>query len=650
MPITSLTRARERFLVDRHLDETVRDTISASWRRSIDFNVPTERLALPFVREPNPDSPLIAAAEPVLRQLAEGLTDEPVGVILTSADGVVLDRITANRQLIDTLDRVYLAPGYSYSEEFAGTNGIGTALETRRPTLISGSEHYSECLGRLACAGVPIVHPMSGKVVGALDLTGWIAEGGALLATLARTAGTQIEGRLLAQAGASQTALMNAYMRACRRFPQSGILALGDDLVLMNQRLPRTLDARDQAALLELGHDCRRSPSSTSLVATLPSGRTARLSHVTDEFTDTFDGVALLHVHVVDDHAIVAAEPPAVGLRTPAGTSSSWRRCCDRIAQSVRMGHWVAVSGESGVGRTHALDHAARHHLNATVRVFDPTDLADAAGLEALGAELDEENFAVVLRDIDMLDETRQSAIAELIQGREQDGWLGVTLGAGDHEAPARRLILPFFEHTVAVPPLRHRIEDLQVLVPLLLRQLSRGGSRPCRRRRCAGCRPTAGPAMSNNCGRSCGMWCASNDPASSKSNGSHRNAGRSPDTPSAASRRSNATPSSAVWPRTGATRTPPPPPWASPERRSTGRSASSASTPEPTPGSATGPGAVGCQDRTRRRSCPLRESPSGRRSPVRRGRDAGCLAGFSTVTSGVGGVAAIRGAVGSAS
>ncbi|WP_066911300.1 sigma-54-dependent Fis family transcriptional regulator [Millisia brevis] len=475
MPITSLTRARERFLVDRHLDETVRDTISASWRRSIDFNVPTERLALPFVREPNPDSPLIAAAEPVLRQLAEGLTDEPVGVILTSADGVVLDRITANRQLIATLDRVYLAPGYSYSEEFAGTNGIGTALETRRPTLISGSEHYSECLGRLACAGVPIVHPMSGKVVGALDLTGWIAEGGALLATLARTAGTQIEGRLLAQAGASQTALMNAYMRACRRFPQSGILALGDDLVLMNQRLPRTLDARDQAALLELGHDCRRRPSSTSLVATLPSGRTARLSHVTDEFADTFEGVALLHVHVVD-HTVAAADPPGVGIRTPAGTSSSWRRCCDRIAQSVRMGHWVAVSGESGVGRTHALDHAARHHLNATVRVFDATDLAGAAGLEALAAELDEENFAVVLRDIDMLDETRQSAIAELIQGREQDGWLGVTLGAGDHEAPARRLILPFFEHTVAVPPLRHRIEDLQVLVPLLLRQLGRGG------------------------------------------------------------------------------------------------------------------------------------------------------------------------------
>ena len=36
-------------------------------------------------------------------------------------------------------------------------------------------------------------------------------------------------------------------------------------------------------------------------------------------------------------------------------------------------------------------------------------------------------------------------------------------------------LVLPFFTHTVTVPALRHRIEDLEELVLMLLRELTRG-------------------------------------------------------------------------------------------------------------------------------------------------------------------------------
>jgi len=36
-------------------------------------------------------------------------------------------------------------------------------------------------------------------------------------------------------------------------------------------------------------------------------------------------------------------------------------------------------------------------------------------------------------------------------------------------------LLLPFFTHTVTVPALRHRIEDLEALVPFLLREITRG-------------------------------------------------------------------------------------------------------------------------------------------------------------------------------
>lgn len=170
MTSKDLQKARELFLADNDLDSSVRQPISYSWQRSKSLKVRPDQLDLPFVREPNLDCPLVAAAEPVLRQLADGLVDEPVSVILTSADGVILTRITASRRLDRTLDAVQLIPGYSYSEEFAGTNGIGTTLETRQPTLVtapsitptvSGSSHAPVSRSPIRCPAPSSVHSIS---------------------------------------------------------------------------------------------------------------------------------------------------------------------------------------------------------------------------------------------------------------------------------------------------------------------------------------------------------------------------------------------------------------------------------------------------------------------------------------------------------
>jgi transcriptional regulator of acetoin/glycerol metabolism len=68
-----------------------------------------------------------------------------------------------------------------------------------------------------------------------------------------------------------------------------------------------------------------------------------------------------------------------------------------------------------------------------------------------------------------------QAAIAELCQGREGGGWIGVTTGGAERASPSGASVLTFVAQTVPVPALRHRIEDVHALVPLLLRQLSRG-------------------------------------------------------------------------------------------------------------------------------------------------------------------------------
>jgi transcriptional regulator of acetoin/glycerol metabolism len=472
-------RARERFLSDHDLDQAVRESISVSWRRSRALNVPADRLDLPFVREPDLDSPLVDAADPVLRQLAEGLVDEPISVVLTSADGVVLRRIVSDSGLTRALDGVNLAPGYSYSEEFAGTNGIGTTLETRQPTLVRGAEHYAECLGELACAGVPIIHPVSGVLIGALDLTGWVDDGGPLLATLAKSASDQIEGRLLTRASAKETALLNAYLRACRRSPQSKVLAMGDDVVLMNRRLRWALDVQDQAALLEHAADLgqlRRTGG--HLLAPLPSGQSARISF-TDDFADQQPTpMAVCHVHLLDAQVSHATPARSAVDQLPgiAGNSSSWRRSCSVISRHVGERQWIAVSGEPGSGRYAALKAAAALHIRRPTRVRTPADFQTGAdALEAFAAELDEDGFSIIIRDVDLLDEPVYAAVAELCEGREDRGWIGVTTGGAENDRSASAPVLTFVGQTVPVPALRHRIEDVHDLVPLLLRQLSRG-------------------------------------------------------------------------------------------------------------------------------------------------------------------------------
>ncbi|WP_078113339.1 MULTISPECIES: helix-turn-helix domain-containing protein [Gordonia] len=484
--IAYVARARERFLSDDGVADdrfggTVRDAISTSWRRSRSFKVQADRLELPFVREPNTDSPLMSAARPVLDQLAVDLSAEPVSIILTSPDGVVLSRATGSRELLGQLDAVSLAPGYSYSEEHAGTNGIGTALETRQATLVTGAEHYAGCLAQLSCAGVPIRNPFSGGIVGALDLTGWVEEGGSLLLSLAKSATVQIEQQMLTNASERESRLLAAYLATCRRAPQMMVLALAADVVLMNRRLRQSIDPQDQVSMLEHAVDQTLDNSSTRRVNTLPSGRAVRLAPVV-EFSDTDAGIAVFHVHLMDPGP--APEPrrrPTAAATLPGivGRSSSWRECCHRIAQHVGAGRWIAVSGERGSGRAAVLRAAAGQYRRGTIRVFSAEDFSDADTLDTFTAEIERDDFAIILRDIDEFDDDMLFDVADVLQGREHAGWLGITLSTVDTLPALGATLLPFFSHTVEVPPLRHRIEDLQVLVPAILRQLTRGKELP---------------------------------------------------------------------------------------------------------------------------------------------------------------------------
>ena len=162
-----LAAARDRFLAAEPVDSRfVREPILASWWRSKEWRVAPDHLDLNYLRPPDLESVLPRAAEPVLRHLHEQLQGQPISILLTDAAGLVLFRFTGDRDLERHLDSIMLAPGFSYAEEVVGTNGIGTALEAGGPAHVFGHEHYAENLEGMACAGMPIKDPVSGKTVG----------------------------------------------------------------------------------------------------------------------------------------------------------------------------------------------------------------------------------------------------------------------------------------------------------------------------------------------------------------------------------------------------------------------------------------------------------------------------------------------------
>ncbi|CAN5605146.1 transcriptional regulator MimR [soil metagenome] len=468
-------RAREQFLAAGALSvDAVNPGVLSSWRRSRDLQVHPDRVELPYLREPDTDTPLTHAAAPVLRRIADDLASQAVSVVLTSADGLVLDRIAADSKIERMLDDVHLARGYSYAEQFAGTNGIGTALETGKPAFIQGSEHYVGTLGRLACAGSPIREPVTRRVLGVIDLTCWAKQADPLLFVLAKSAGSQIEDRISAMNNETETALLDAYLKQCRRYP-TGVLAIGGDVVLMNPYLRQALDAADQTALLDHAAEMARTSFTTTTVAELPSGASVKITTTERIAVGVRSDNVVFHVSL---HA--AGSTQARGSQSIprlAGRSSSFRRSCQQVERCYRDRDWVVIEGESGSGRTRVGQSVAQFVTpERTIRIlraesFDNTE----AFVAEFEAETESDDFAVIIANVDALPDEALEPLSYVMQTRAGRGWIAATINSARHSPLVDMLVLPFFTHTVTVPALRHRIEDLDDLVPMLLGELTRG-------------------------------------------------------------------------------------------------------------------------------------------------------------------------------
>lgn len=479
-----LAAVRERFLTEDTIDAgRIRAPILASWLRSRESNVPPDRIDLPCPGAGDPDTPLIRGAAPVLQRLGDQLDGQPISVVLTDPEGVVLSQRTGDTGLQRQLERVELVPGYSYGEHFVGTNGIGTALEGGGPIHVFGHEHYAENLENLACAGMPLRHPFSGKLLGAVDLTCWRKDAGGLLVTLTRITADQIQQALLTRSDVRELALFQSYLQACRR-TTGVVVAFDADIVMLNECARQLLDPADQPVLLSRAQQALTESGRATATVTLSSGGRVRMHcrRVDGDRGKRTAGVVTVELlETAEDTAATSSPMLPLFLPGVVGSAPLWLRCCHEVDAGFARREWLALSGEPGTGK-HALATGVhrRRYPAGRIRTFD-ADRMPAGWAGQLRRDLiDDPVDSLVLRHADRLDAgaTREiTAILRQARTPPRPPWVALTTSP---DAEADPDLLALFPRTMTVPPLRRHTEDLAELIPLLLTRLSGTGRLTC--------------------------------------------------------------------------------------------------------------------------------------------------------------------------
>ena len=287
----------------------------------------------------------VSAGRRVIHEMIDVL--EGHAFLLADASGQIL-HAEGDCGIIDGLHRVNARPGGVWGEGVSGTNGIGTSLVFNRPAVVFGPEHFRECCHGWVCYGAPVRDPLSGDVLGIVDVSGVAERARVNHVPLVVSLAHSIEYLLADSARERRQRLLDALEAAEKRCPSNAVAVLDSaGNVLSANRRWRDFtaryadDARDLARSLASGtaEPAMRLPRSAARVASIESVR-AR-------------GRDIGFVAVVEE----ARSKPSTttNLEAPfeaiVGRDPSFRAALRMAARAARSNEPVLVCGETGTGK-----------------------------------------------------------------------------------------------------------------------------------------------------------------------------------------------------------------------------------------------------------------------------------------------------------
>jgi PAS domain S-box-containing protein len=160
----------------RQATAELRPTIVESWRRVLATGLDPTDLLPSIEADPSEtrerwlEHPLGSLRHVLVDQLQTWAQESNSLVQVTDPSGLTL-YLGGPEWLKERAAEMNLVEGARCSETVNGTNGVGTALAADHPIQVFAFEHFSHHHREWVCSGAPIHDPVSGRLVGVIDLS-----------------------------------------------------------------------------------------------------------------------------------------------------------------------------------------------------------------------------------------------------------------------------------------------------------------------------------------------------------------------------------------------------------------------------------------------------------------------------------------------
>jgi sigma-54 dependent transcriptional regulator, acetoin dehydrogenase operon transcriptional activator AcoR len=322
---------------------------------------------------------------------------------VTDGDGRVLASWGSQRLLSLAADS-NLAAWSTWSERASGTNGMGTALESRLPVLVQGPEHWCRGFHPWMCAGVAVRDVVTRDPLAALNVSCWRTPLPQAVLPWLRAAAAATEAKLRLRARHAGT-LLAAALADAREAPGTPLAAVdtAGKVVLANTAAAVLLGTPADAPAYAPAH---RWMPQVPAVLQLTRRATARARQDPD-----WSGSTVLYVPFLDQPLAVVVRPvfdgtQVIGALLSFGSSDSLGspellddpdpgsphlcRLPDRVV-ALREDRWVLLDPRE-------IRYAETDHDNVWLTTDQGRLLAAVRGLDRLDQELAGRGFLRVHR------------------------------------------------------------------------------------------------------------------------------------------------------------------------------------------------------------------------------------------------------------
>lgn len=451
--------------------------VSEAQRRSQHYGLDPHRTEIPHVGEPDrAAADLIDLSAPVLDDLLAQLSDSSLAVVMADREG----RLTRNDAPAATtraaMQQRSLEVGFSLAEADVGTNGVGTSLQTKRPTVVVGDNHFLQRFHGFTCAHAPIINPVSDRVEGTVGIVCPADQTSPLLLPTAIGMAGAIGDLLVDAATPEERFLLEQFLQR-RSGPRNAVATIGKGVLIASSAAQRLLTGVDTTELWPRIHAGLQPGGAFETRVDRPAGPSLHLRCQPLHRGGAVEGAVLEFV------APPRTKPPARRSRRPrqlgnlVGSSATWQTVVHDALSMVSLAEPVLIVGERGTGRLSiARAMAAARMTDTAVQIFDPSDPVVEGTREWLLRAQDtlRSDAIVVLRRADQFPDDVAAALATML-ARPTGARVMATAEASRADQPGRAALLDQLRvFQIEVPPLRSRREDIGALVSHFSEQFGR--------------------------------------------------------------------------------------------------------------------------------------------------------------------------------